>query len=213
MDMFSRVEPFEWALFLFFLILGVIIGRSIWGSRLDKQERIAFELAEARTRADSAGQGRAQLERDLAAARDQIRPLADEVERLRRENARLSQATQAAQAALAPAAAAAPLVADRAAEPAPLRPARADTGSLDDLSDLRLLKGVGDKMVVRLHDQGVRTVGDMAALSAADAERIDRAMGPFEGRIARDQLIEQARLLVDGRLAEFEARYGRLERA
>ena len=78
--------------------------------------------------------------------------------------------------------------------------------------DLRLLKGVGDKLAARLADLGVRNTAEMAALSPVDAARIDGELGPFAGRIARDQLIDQARLLADGRVTEFEARYGRIER-
>lgn len=201
-EFLSEISPAEWALFLFFFIWGVIVGRRIWGARLVRQNTLTRDLATARTGIRDADASRAQLERDLAASRDQIRPLADEVERLRRDNARLQAATVAATPALAAASAA----------PAPLRSDVTDAARPGDVDDLRLLKGVGDKLLARLADLGIRDVRDMAALTPTEAARVDAALGPFEGRIARDQLIEQARLLADGRVAEFEARFGRLER-
>lgn len=192
-DFFVSIPQGAWAMMLFFLILGVLIGRLIWGRALARNEQIAFELAQARSNADQAGSGRAQLERDLASTRDQVRPLADEVERLRRENAKLQTAAAAA--------------------PAAVRVTESASVPREDLTDLRLLKGVGDKMIARLRELRIEDNRDLASLNPDEASRVDSGLGPFEGRIARDQLIEQARLLVDGRVAEFEARYGRLERA
>jgi len=185
---FNSISPAMWSLILFFFLLGLVIGWLIWGKALARNQQIAFEMAKARASADEAALSRARLEKDLAAARDQVRPLADEVERLRRE---VTRATTAVAPAAAP-----PLAATASA----------------DLSDLRLLKGVGDKLIARLNELGIMTVGDLAALDPGEAAEADARLGPFEGRIARDSLIEQAQLLADGRVAEFEARFGRLER-
>ena len=185
---FNSISPAMWSLIALAFLLGLVVGWLVWGRALARNQRIAFEMAKARASADEAALSRARLERDLAAARDQIRPLADEVERLRREVAR-------AASAVAPAATL-PLAA---------------TASTD-LSDLRLLKGVGDKLIARLNELGIMTVADMAALDPGAAAAMDARLGTFEGRIARDSLIEQAQLLSGGRVAEFEARFGRLER-
>ena len=181
---FNSIPPGAWAIVLFALFLGLAIGWLIWGKTLARNQQIAFELAQARATADEAAGRRVQLEKELAAARDQIRPLAEEVERLRRDVARTSAAAASAAAPLA---------------------------AVGDLNDLRLLKGVGDKFIVHLSNFGIRSIVDMAALEPGEAARIDPQLGAFAGRIARDSLIEQARLLADGRVAEFEARFGRLE--
>lgn len=193
---FNSISPAMWSLIVFALLLGLVIGWLIWGRALARNQRIAFEMAQARASADEAALSRVRLEKDLAAARDQVRPLADEVERLRREVARATTVAASASAAASAPAAARPLAASESM----------------DLNDLRLLKGVGDKLIARLNELGIMTVSDMAALDAAEAAEADARLGPFEGRIARDSLVEQARLLADGRVAEFEARFGRLER-
>lgn len=177
-------------------LLGLLIGRIVWGGAGARASRLAAELATERAAVADAQTNRLRLERDLAASRDQIKPLADEVDRLKRENARLT--TRTANTAL-------PEAHDR-----PI-PVAIPEGARPDLMDLRLLKGVGDKLAARLADLGVRNTAEMAALSPVDAARIDGELGPFAGRIGRDQLIDQARLLADGRVTEFEARYGRIE--
>lgn len=177
-------------------LLGLLIGRIVWGGAVARANRLAAELAAERAAVADAQANRLRLERDLAASRDQIKPLADEVDRLKRENARLT--TRPASAVL-------PEGHDR-----PI-PVAIPEGARPDLMDLRLLKGVGDRLAARLSDLGVRNTAEMAALSPVDAARIDGELGPFAGRIARDQLIDQARLLTDGRTTEFEARYGRIE--
>jgi predicted flap endonuclease-1-like 5' DNA nuclease len=159
---FNSISPAMWSLIIFAFLLGLVIGWLIWGRALARNQQIAFEMAKARASADEAALSRTRLEKDLAAARDQVRPLADEVERLRREVAR-------ATSAVAPAAA---------------RPLAATAST--DLSDLRQLKGVGDKLIARLNELGIMTVGDLAALDPGEAAEADARLGPFEGRIARD---------------------------
>ena len=190
------IPPEAYALAAAAFLIGLLIGRMLWGGGRARAERLAVELATERQASADAAQNRLRLERDVAASRDQVKPLADEVDRLRAENARL--------------------VARRAADLPPAHdraiPETVSRGAYADLTDLRLLKGVGDKLAARLAELGVRTVPEMAALSPVDAARVDGDLGPFAGRIARDQLLDQARLLSDGRVTEFEARYGKLER-
>lgn len=167
-------------------LIGLLIGRMLWGGGGGARDRLAAELDAARATLAERETTIAQQGRDLAAARDQVKPLADEVDKLRRDNARFG--TRAPVAEVLPVAV---------------------TPHLDDI---RLLKGVGDKLADRLRELGVRGNADLAALSSADAAGIDGQLGPFAGRIARDHLQDQARLLADGRVTEFEARYGKLER-
>ncbi|MGU3389556.1 hypothetical protein [Sphingomonas sp. M1A8_2b] len=72
------------------------------------------------------------------------------------------------------------------------------------------LKGLGPKVAARLAELGVTTVGQMAALGEAEAQRIDAQLGAFTGRMGRDRWIEQARLLAAGDKAGFEAVFGKL---
>ena len=62
----------------------------------------------------------------------------------------------------------------------------------------------------RLTELGITTVGQLAALDAAEAEALDARLGPFTGRMKRDRWIEQARFLAAGDRAGFEAAFGKL---
>jgi len=92
-----------------------------------------------------------------------------------------------------------------AAPPAPA-PAPAPT----DGDDLTKLKGVGPKLAVQLNELGVTSLAQIAAWSEADVDRIDGQLGRFQGRIRRDNWIEQARLLSGGDTAAYEAQFGKL---
>lgn len=105
-----------------------------------------------------------------------------------------------------PVAAAAPMAASPAAEaaPTPTEPSRPED------QPITLLKGLGPKLTQTLAQHGITTVGDMAALSEAQAQALDAQLGAFSGRMARDRWLEQARLLASGDRAGFEAVFGRL---
>ena len=75
---------------------------------------------------------------------------------------------------------------------------------------MTLLKGLGPKVAARLAELGITSVGQIAALSDDEAERLDAQLGAFSGRLARDRWIEQARFLAAGDRAGFEAVFGRL---
>lgn len=80
----------------------------------------------------------------------------------------------------------------------------------EDADDLRRIKGVGPKLVSLLHGLGVARYAQIAAWTDADIDRIDGQLGAFAGRIRRDDWVEQAKLLVAGDAAGFEARFGKL---
>ncbi|MEA3029393.1 MAG: hypothetical protein QOG13_718 [Sphingomonadales bacterium] len=86
------------------------------------------------------------------------------------------------------------------------RPARAG-GPADDLSRL---KGVGPKFVARLNELGIARYDQLAGLNANEAAHLDERMGPFQGRLARDRIIEQADYLARRDLEGFEERFGKL---
>ncbi len=99
----------------------------------------------------------------------------------------------------APAAIAKPIVV-----PAPAAPAAAGN------DDLLQMKGVGPKLVARLHELGITSFAQIAGWDDADVARIDGELGNFKGRIRRDNWIDQAKLLAAGDKTAFEAKYGSL---
>ncbi len=72
------------------------------------------------------------------------------------------------------------------------------------------LKGLGPKVAARLAELGIASVGQIAALDNDAADALDAQLGAFQGRIARDRWVEQARFLAAGDRAGFEAVFGRL---
>lgn len=92
------------------------------------------------------------------------------------------------------------------AAPAPA-PAPAGISSVDDLTRL---KGVGPKLSALLGTLGVTSFAQIAGWSDADIDRIDAQLGNFQGRIRRDDWVEQARLLAAGDTAGYENRFGKL---
>ena len=76
--------------------------------------------------------------------------------------------------------------------------------------NLQLLKGVGPKMVALLGGLGVTSYQQIANWTDADVAAIDPQLGAFQGRIARDNIVDQAGYLARGDKAGFEAKYGAL---
>lgn len=76
--------------------------------------------------------------------------------------------------------------------------------------DLTRLKGVGPKLSALLGTLGVTSFAQIAGWSDADIDRIDAQLGNFQGRIRRDDWVEQARLLAAGDTAGYENRFGKL---
>ena len=76
--------------------------------------------------------------------------------------------------------------------------------------NLRLLKGVGPKMVAQLNEFGITRFDQLAGLTETEVALLDKRMGAFEGRIARDRLVEQACYLERGDKDGFEAKFGKL---
>ncbi|MBA1140812.1 proton-conducting membrane transporter [Mesorhizobium neociceri] len=106
-------------------------------------------------------------------------------------------------AASKPAAAkAAPKVAASKPAAAPKKAAPAD-GKADNLRRLIGIGPVNDKLLKGL---GVTTYAQIAAWSAADVKRIEDTLN-FDGRIAREKWIEQAKLLAAGDEKEFARQF------
>ncbi len=166
------------------LVLGLMIGLAL-RSGLKRRvavldERIGGVIRER----DTAVAERDRTQIELKAREAQIRPLSDEVDKLRRDFAR----------------------ARAGGEPAALT---AGDRAIDPL-DLGQLKGIGPKFADRLKGAGITRIDQIAGWSGADVEVIDGQMGDFRGRIASDRLVEQAKLITDGRYTEYETLFGKL---
>ena len=84
----------------------------------------------------------------------------------------------------------------KTAEAKPVRKAPAAKAARAD--DLKAISGIGPKLEQVLNGMGFRRYADIAALTDADAARIEAELG-FSGRIARDGWVEQAKALAKGR--------------
>lgn len=78
------------------------------------------------------------------------------------------------------------------------------------VDDLTRIKGVGPKLSALLASLGITRFAQIAAWSDEDLARVDAQLGSFAGRPARDQWIEQAKLLAGGDTAGYESRFGKL---
>jgi predicted flap endonuclease-1-like 5' DNA nuclease len=76
--------------------------------------------------------------------------------------------------------------------------------------DLTRLKGVGPKFARLLNDLGISRYDQLAGLSEGDIDRLDGHLGPFKGRIERDQIPLQADYLARGDTDGYEQRFGKL---
>ena len=76
--------------------------------------------------------------------------------------------------------------------------------------DLTVLKGVGPKFARLLNDLGITRFDQVARLSEGDMVRLDQHLGPFKGRLERDQVPLQADYLARGDEDGFEQRFGKL---
>ncbi len=77
--------------------------------------------------------------------------------------------------------------------------------------DLLQIKGIGPKLNELLISLGVRRFDQIANWSASDVAKVDEHLGAFKGRIDRDLWTEQSGLLARGAIAEFEAKFGKLD--
>lgn len=76
--------------------------------------------------------------------------------------------------------------------------------------DITQLKGLGPKLAAALAQLGYTRLDQIATLTPDQAGALDAQLGSFQGRMTRDRWIEQARLLVAGDRAGYEAAFGKL---
>jgi predicted flap endonuclease-1-like 5' DNA nuclease len=178
------VDPQLVAVAIVALLLGLFIGLAI-RAPLKRKTAVLQERNIGLTRErDAATAEKERLIAEVKAREAQIRPLADEVDKLRRDFAKARAAG------------------DAAATPA-------EVTGIDPL-DLGQLKGVGAKFAEKLKSAGITRIDQIAGWSGADVPVIDAQMGDFRGRIEGDRLVEQAVLLTQGRYTEYETLFGKL---
>ncbi len=76
--------------------------------------------------------------------------------------------------------------------------------------ELLRIKGLGPKLADQLRTLGITSLAQIAAWDDAEIDRIDAQLGRFQGRIRRDNWVEQARLLISGDVPAYEERFGKL---
>ena len=215
-------------------VVGILVGWFIWGRLRGEIDSLRGDLDRTRSerdrlRADSdrlkgeldaCGRARADLEirlRDAPSARAGANKAATPPPALMSTPATAtSAATKAAPAKSA--AAKKPAATKTAAKPAAKAAApkklaapaarkaatpQAATGKADNL---RRLIGIGPVNERLLKGLGVTTYAQVAAWTAADVKRIEEVLN-FDGRIAREKWIEQAKLLAAGNEAEFARQF------
>ncbi len=83
--------------------------------------------------------------------------------------------------------------------------------AIGEANNLLLLKGVGPKLVTLLTGLGVSRFDQIAGWGPSEIDTVDAHLGAFQGRIRRDNWIEQAGYLARGDIAAFEAKFGKLD--
>ena len=71
---------------------------------------------------------------------------------------------------------------------------------------LQRISGVGPKIETRLHELGIFHFDQIAAWSEVQEQWVDSYL-KFKGRIGRDEWVNQAKLLAQGKQDEFASRY------
>ena len=72
--------------------------------------------------------------------------------------------------------------------------------------DLKMIKGVGPKLEKLLHALGFFHFDQVAKWSGEEVQWVDQNLEGFKGRVSRDNWVEQAKLLADGKETEFSAK-------
>ena len=74
--------------------------------------------------------------------------------------------------------------------------------------DLTQIKGLGPKLAALLNGIGITSIAQIADWDDAEIARIDAQLGRFQGRISRDNWVEQAKHLTSGDEGSFESKFG-----
>lgn len=165
-------------------LLGLFIGLALRAPLRRKTDVLKERVSGLERERAGLLDDRERLAAEVKTREAQIRPLADEIDKLRRDFARTSALSSTGQPS--------------------------SQASQVDLADLRLLKGVGAKFADKLRAVGINSIDQIAGWTSADAQVMDGQMGEFRGRIGSDQLIEQSQMLHQGRHTEYETMFGKI---
>ena len=72
--------------------------------------------------------------------------------------------------------------------------------------DLKRIKGIGPKLEKLCHALGFYHFDQIAAWTEEEVNWVDQNLEGFKGRVSRDNWVEQARLLAEGKETEFSTR-------
>ncbi len=80
----------------------------------------------------------------------------------------------------------------------------------DPADDFQRIKGVGPRLAEMLHARGFDRFEQLAHLTGEEIDLLDSQLGPFQGRVRRDRIVEQAQYLARGDTDGFEQHFGKL---
>jgi NADH-quinone oxidoreductase subunit E len=86
------------------------------------------------------------------------------------------------------------------------RPAALDGPRDGKADDLKKIKGVGPKLEKLVNEMGFYHFDQIAAWTGAEIAWVDENLKGFKGRVSRDNWVEQAKLLAEGKETEFSTR-------
>ncbi|MHA6688110.1 proton-conducting membrane transporter [Mesorhizobium sp. A556] len=193
-------------------LLGLVVGWFLWGRQRGELNDLRGSLDNTRSERDrlkadanrlggeleACGSARADLERQLSEARAKPSPAA------------LISAPIAAATSLPSTAPKGP-VASAPAKPAKVKSAKTVSAKPKAAKStgkdiLRRLIGIGPVNERRLNEHGTTTFAQIAAWTAADIRSVEDYL-QFDGRIKREQWVQQAKLLAAGNEKEFARRF------
>jgi predicted flap endonuclease-1-like 5' DNA nuclease len=100
----------------------------------------------------------------------------------------------------------------------PIKPAAPATltaigipAAVGDPDNLMQIKGIGPKLNALLTGLGITRFDQIAAWGPSEVDKVDDHLGNFKDRIGRDAWVEQAGLLATGAIAQFEAKFGKVD--
>ncbi|RAZ78277.1 proton-conducting membrane transporter [Mesorhizobium atlanticum] len=210
-------------------VVGILVGWFIWGrlrgeidslrGDLDRtrseRDRLKADSDRLKGELDACGRARADLESRLreapskAGAAKAATPAPAALVSTPANATSAATAKPAAAKKLAATKTAAAKPAAKAAAPkkaAPAKKAAAPKAATGKADDLRRLIGIGPVNERLLKGLGVATYAQIAAWTDADVKRVEEVLN-FDGRIAREKWIEQAKLLAAGDEAEFARQF------
>jgi predicted flap endonuclease-1-like 5' DNA nuclease len=213
-----------WIWTLLSTLAGIGIGWWIWhNNNADRVSALEGELSMARRSADDASASRTRVQKELSEANTKIMPLmtsnteyVSEIERLKRElaTARSDDASDDSEIARLRG-----IIATSESELMGFRSQAASQNEKLPLfmsaprgvpDDLRLIKGIGDKLNSLLTSTGIFHFRQIAGWDSNDIDQVDAKLDIFKGRIQRDDWVAQAKLLAAGKHDEFERIYGKM---